>query len=120
MHSCSGQCGPSSSWDNCISSCNFKDLPVTICCGVGGPLSSLDLETTAAMFSASLAGSMAVTSTNAILNKTIQLLSAVKLAVTYYSINFRHYNLSVLLSGRGQVFSCRAVYVYIGATYPKV
>ena len=37
-----------------------------------------------AMFSASSAGSMAVTSTNVILSKAIQLLSAVKLAVTYY------------------------------------
>ena len=67
MHSCSGQCGPSSSWDNCISSCwniDINDLPVTICCGVGGPLSSLGLETTVAMFSVSWgtsAGSMAVT-----------------------------------------------------------
>ena len=65
MHSCPGQCGPSSSCDkgHCISSCwIFKDLPVTICCGVGGPLSSLGLETLVAMFSASWgtsAGSMA-------------------------------------------------------------
>ena len=76
MHSCSGQCGPSSSWDkgHCISSCwIFKDLPVTICCGVGGPLSSLGLETTAAMFSA---GSMVVMSTN-VYSKVIQLLTAV-------------------------------------------
>ena len=83
MHSCSGQCGPCSSWDklkgHCISSCwIFKDLPVTICCGVGRPLSSLGLETLAAMFSASSAGSMAVTLTNAILSKAKQLL-----AVTY-------------------------------------
>ena len=66
MHSCSGQCGPSSSWDkgHCISSCwIFRDLPVTICCGVGGPLSSLGLE---AVFSASSAGSMAVTLTNVV------------------------------------------------------
>ena len=81
MHSCSGQCGPCSSWDkgHCISSCwIFKDLPVTICCGVGGPLSSLGLGTLADMFSASSAGSMAVTLTNAILSKAKQLL-----AVTY-------------------------------------
>ena len=69
MQSCSGQCGPSSSWDkgHCISSCwIFKDMPVTIFCGVGGPLSSLGLETLAAMFSASSAGSMAVTLTNVV------------------------------------------------------
>ena len=110
MHSCSGQCGPSSSWDkgHCISSsCNFKDLPVTICCSVGWPLSSQGMETLAAMFSGSSAGSMAVTSTNAIVKPYSYICS--KTSSDLLCQYFRHY-LSVLLSGRGEVFSCSAVY----------
>ena len=73
-----------------------------------------------AMFSASSAGSMAVISTNVILSKAIQLLSAVKLAVTYYISDTITFLCCSLGEVRYSTVVQSMIILYIGATYPEL